>query len=65
MRKIKNWIINRFLPVWAKESLLQEREALYRKIKSLEQENGRLKAYVKGLEFGIRHKRTVKNEENE
>ena len=59
MKKIKNWFFNRFLPMWAKESVLKdlrktqmENEDLHNKIKELE-------AYIHGLHVGIKSMRRV------
>ena len=51
---MKKWFIDRFLPMWAKETVLQDNRTLYRKVKALQQENARLTAYIRGLEKGLR-----------
>ena len=56
MSKIRDWLILNFLPAWAKESVYKENQKLKEKIKLLEQDNKVLKAYVSGLEYGIRKK---------
>ena len=38
MKRIKNWLINNFLPLWAKETVLADNRRLKRKVKKLEQE---------------------------
>ena len=40
---MKRWLIDRFLPMWAKETVLRDNRALYR-------ENRRLSARVRELE---------------
>ena len=41
MRRLHGWLVTRFLPVWAKETILEE--------------NKRLRAYTDGLEHALRH----------
>ena len=63
MRKIKKWLIDRILPVWAREELL-------RQIRALEEENERLRhvvalkdEYIDGLKWGVKQQRKVVIEE--
>ena len=51
---MKKWMIDRFLPMWAKETVLSDNRRLKRQIRLLEQENKEMKAYIQGLENGIR-----------
>ena len=44
---MKNWLVNKYLPMWAKETVLQENQAL-------QQEVERLDAYARGLRTGLR-----------
>ena len=59
MRKLKEWFINKFLPVWAKETVLEELKKERREKEKLQQENARLEMYIRGLEAGIRGQRRV------
>ena len=59
---IRRWLIDRFLPVWAKETVLTECKHLRERVAFLEQENAQLRAYASGLEYGARRKVIVKNE---
>lgn len=59
MKKIKNWLYSRFLPLWAKESVLAD-------YKRLQSENERLlvlltekEAYIEGLHAGMKHQRRI------
>ena len=59
MRKIKNWLCNHFLPMWAKETIFAD----YKKLQS---ENERLlvqlaekEAYIEGLQTGIKSMRRI------
>lgn len=64
IRKIRDWLLNKFLPAWAKESVHKENKALREKIKDIEAENKALNAYIDGLEAGLRtiRKITINNE---
>lgn len=59
IKRIKHWLIDRILPVWAREELLDE-------INHLEEENAALRhelalrdEYINGLENGIRAQRRI------
>lgn len=62
MKKLKNWLLLRFLPVWAKESVYQENQKLKQKITSQQNEIDRLNAYISGLEYAARRRVIVNNE---
>lgn len=51
---MKKWLIDGFLPMWAKETVLAENRSLKRQLRAMENENSRMQAYIKGLENGIR-----------
>lgn len=59
MKKFKHWLINKFLPAWAKETLLEENKKLEAENKRLRQEKAELNAYINGLESGIRVLRRI------
>lgn len=59
MKRIKEWLINKFLPAWAKDSLYKENQALKEKNAELRSEIQRLNAYIDGLETGMRAQRRV------
>ena len=59
IRRIRQWLIDRFLPVWAKESVVKENERLRQRLAEKETEIERLKAYIEGLETGIRSHRKI------
>lgn len=59
MKKIKKWLINRFLPAWAKETLLKEQEQLLRENAALKAKLKEQEAYIDGLEMGIRNQRRI------
>ena len=49
---MKKWLVEHYLPMWAKESVLRENRQLKRQLRLVEQENRELKAYARGLETG-------------
>lgn len=59
MKKLKEWLINRFLPAWAKDSVYKENAALKMQVAKLEQEIAQLSAYIDGLEAGMRTQRRI------
>lgn len=59
MKRIKEWLINKFMPAWVKDSLYTENQALKAQNAELEKEILRLNAYISGLEVGIRAQRRV------
>lgn len=59
MKRIKQWLIERFLPVWAKETVLAENKRLMLECEDLRQQLTRQAAYINGLEAGIRAQRRI------
>lgn len=59
MKKIREWLINRFLPLWAKETVLADNRRLKREVEKLEADNDRLRAYVDGMNAGMRSIRRI------
>ena len=51
---MKRWLMEHFLPMWAKESVLRDNRALKRQVRQLEQQIKLRDAYIRGLESGIR-----------
>lgn len=51
---MKKWLIEGFLPMWAKQTVLEDNRKLAREIRALRSENRELKAYIQGLESGMR-----------
>ena len=59
MRKIKLWIINSVLPVWARQELQDENARLLRKVAEQDVKLKEQAAYIEGLEAGIRSQRKI------
>ena len=59
MKKIKMWICEKYLPSYAKESMKEELQSLNLEIDELTRENERLRAYIAGLERGVRSQKKI------
>ena len=59
MRKIKNWLYTRFLPMWAKETVLADNRRLMQEVEDLRSQLDKKNAYIAGLEEGIRAQRRI------
>ncbi len=59
---MKKWFLERFLPMWAKETVFRDNRHLCADNVRLAQENRNLRAYLRGLERGVRMRKGVKNE---
>ena len=51
---MKKWFLERFLPMWAKETVLKDNRQLRRDNRALQLQIDRLESYIRGLETGIR-----------
>lgn len=56
---MKHWLIDQFLPMWAKETVLADNRRLKRQNRALEAENKRLQAYIQGMHMGIRSAKRI------
>ena len=56
---MKKWLQNHFLPMWAKQTLLWEKNQLERENLALRQELDRLESYVEGVKTGLRAAKRV------
>jgi len=51
---MKKWLVNNFLPMWAKETVLRENREIKRENLQLQQKIDALEAYALGLRTGLR-----------
>ena len=53
---MKKWLLEHFLPMWAKQTVLQDNKRLTRQLRQTLQEKEKLQSYIKGLHMGLRRK---------
>ena len=53
---MKKWLIDNFLPMWAKQTVLQDNRQLAAENLALQQENRELRSYIRGLHRGLSKK---------
>ena len=53
---MKKWLLEQFLPMWAKQTVYRDNRLLAEKLNKSTAENDRLRAYIKGLEKGIKRR---------
>ncbi len=51
---MKQWFIERFLAIWAKETVLADNRRLQKEKELLQQKVLRLEAYIRGMESGMK-----------
>lgn len=54
MKKLREYLINRFLPAWCREELLEENKKLRQKVERQAAEIDRLNAYIDGVTDAMR-----------
>ena len=59
IKKFKKWLTDRFLPMWAKETVLQENKQLRLQVADLQNKLDKKDAYIEGLELGMRYLRRI------
>ena len=53
-KPMKKWLINNFLPLWAKETVLADNRQLMKQNAKLTAEIALLQAYIEGLKKGVK-----------
>lgn len=59
MKRIKLWLVDKILPVWAKAELVSQIRSLEKKVREQEVKIRELNAYADGLEMGMRCQRRI------
>ena len=59
LKRIKEWFLNRFLPMWAKETVLADNRRLNRRVAELENELAQKTAYINGMTAGVKSLRRI------
>ena len=57
MSKFRRWLLETFLPAWAKDTVYYENRVLQAKLERKDQEINELNAYIDGLETALRSMR--------
>ena len=59
MRRMKHWLIEKILPIWARAELQKEIDRLRKVNQEQETHIKQLNAYIDGLEYGFRVQRRI------
>lgn len=59
IKRIKKWFYDRFLPMWAKETILADYRQLCKENQRLAQEIAKKNAYIEGLQMGLKAQRRI------
>lgn len=59
LKRIKEWFLNRFLPMWAKETVLEDNRRLQNEVAILREELERKNAYMNGMMAGVKSLRRI------
>lgn len=59
LKKIKEWFLNHFLPMWAKETVLEDNKRLQNEVAALREELDRKNAYINGMMTGVKSLRRI------
>ena len=51
---MKQWLTQRFLPLWAKETVLRDNKLLQAENEILRQKINELESYIRGIHLGLR-----------
>ena len=54
---VKKWLTERFLPLWAKETVLRDNRLLRAENDALRQKISEMECYIRGLHRGLRGRR--------
>ena len=55
MNRFKKWLVDSFLPRYAKESLIEENNRLRQELQNIRQQAVEIQRYAAGLEYALRH----------
>ena len=54
---MRKWLIESFLPLWAKETVLRDNKLLQAENKVLRQKIEELESYIRGIHMGLKGRR--------
>ncbi len=55
MNRLKKWLVEQYLPAYAREALLEENERLRKDLEEARGELRELQNYAAGIEYALRH----------
>lgn len=66
MSRFKKWLVNKYLPAWARDELLEENQRLKAKTELLSHQVREYESYIDGMQYAIRHgnRITIKTEDS-
>lgn len=57
MKKLKKWLLEKYLPAWCREQLLGDNEELMKALADARRENERLLAYISGMQSVLKQQK--------
>lgn len=54
MSKIKRWFFEKYLPAYCREKLTEENDNLRKELQEAKAKNNELKAYINGMQIGLK-----------
>lgn len=55
MNRLKKWLVEQYLPAYAREVLMEENERLRKELDATRSELREMQHYAAGLEYAVRH----------
>lgn len=55
MNRLRKWLVEKYLPAYAREVLMEENERLQKKLDAARGELREVQHYAAGLEYAVRH----------
>lgn len=55
MNRLRKWLVEKYLPAYAREALLEENKRLRRELEEARAELREVQNYAAGLEYAVRH----------
>ncbi len=59
MKRLRTWLLERFLPAWVKDTVYRENQALQARVAQQAQDIRELNAFIDGVETALRKQRIV------
>lgn len=59
MGKVKKWLVNKYLPAYAKQTILEDNKRLNLALQAQKERINELEAYIDGIQFATRATRKI------